>query len=59
MAEGPNNQPGPGRSTADRAFGELVKQIAERNEKVHQIAKKQRAESDAKKIAEKWRLDRA
>jgi hypothetical protein len=57
MREGSNNNPGPGRSTADRAFGDLVKQIAERNEKAHQVAKKQRSERDAKKLAERRRMD--
>jgi hypothetical protein len=57
MRDAPDNKPGPGRSTSDRAFGELVKQIAERNEKLHQVAKKRRAESDAKKVAERWRRD--
>ena len=37
-------EPGPGRSTAAAAFGELRKEIAQRNEQAHQKARKLRAE---------------
>jgi hypothetical protein len=36
-------EPGPGRSTADAAFAELKKQIAERNEQAQKEGRKLRA----------------
>ena len=39
-------EPGPGRSTADAAFDELRKEIAQRNEQAHQKARKLRAERE-------------
>ncbi len=36
-------EPGPGRSTADAAFDALRNEIAQRNERTHQEAKKLRA----------------
>lgn len=47
MAEQPQ-QPGPGRSTSDRAFSELTKDIARRNEDAHKEARKLRTEKDRK-----------
>jgi hypothetical protein len=35
----PANRPGPGRSTADDAFSDIKKQIAERNSKAHKAAR--------------------
>ena len=36
-------EPGPGRSTSEGAFNEVRKEIAQRNEKAHQAARKIRA----------------
>lgn len=39
-------EPGPGRSTAEAAFDELRKEIAQRNEQAHQRARKLRVERE-------------
>ncbi len=39
-------EPGPGRSTSQAAFNELRKEIAQRNERAHQVARKLRAAND-------------
>jgi hypothetical protein len=41
--------PGPGRSTADSAFGEVTRRIAERNENASKAARKLRDEAEAKR----------
>jgi hypothetical protein len=42
--QGPARQdPGPGRSTSEAAFNEVRRDVAERNEKAHQEARKLRA----------------
>jgi hypothetical protein len=42
--QGPAPQePGPGRSTSEAAFNEVRRDVAERNEKAHQEARKLRA----------------
>ncbi len=41
-------QPGPGRSTAEAAFNDLRKEVAQRNERAHQEARKLRTERDRK-----------
>ena len=38
-----NLQPGPGRSTSEQAFNELRRDIAQRNERAHQEARRLRA----------------
>src|ERR1700746_999436 len=35
----PRQEPGPGRSTAEQAFNDVRKEIAERNERAHQEAR--------------------
>ncbi len=42
--------PGPGRSTATAAFDELRREIAQRNERAHQEARKLRASRDREAI---------
>ncbi len=37
-----NHEPGPGRSTSEAAFNDLRKEIAQRNERAHQEARKLR-----------------
>ena len=39
-------EPGPGRSTSDRAFNELIKDVALRNEQAHKEARKRRVERE-------------
>jgi hypothetical protein len=48
--------PGPGKSTADRAFAELTRQVAERNERAHKAARELRMVADGKKRAERRKL---
>lgn len=43
------HEPGPGRSTSDKAFSELTKEIAARNEQVSKEARKLRTKRDRKK----------
>jgi len=50
-------RPGPGRSTAEQAFEELTRKIAERNEQAHKVARKLREVADAKKRAERRKRD--
>jgi hypothetical protein len=42
--------PGPGRSTAEQAFNEVRKEIAQRNERAHQEARKLRAARDLERL---------
>lgn len=42
----PIQEPGPGRSTAEAAFNEIKKAVAERNERAHQVARKLRTARD-------------
>ncbi|HWF49422.1 MAG TPA: hypothetical protein VG294_02165 [Solirubrobacteraceae bacterium] len=42
------NEPGPGRSTAEAAFNEIKRDIAQRNEQAHKNALKLRLERDRK-----------
>lgn len=46
------NHPGPGRSTAEAAVNAIKKQVAERNEKAHQQAKRVR------RAVDRFRADR-
>jgi hypothetical protein len=43
-------EPGPGRSTAEAAFNDLTKEIAQRNERVHKEARKLRAVRDREQV---------
>jgi hypothetical protein len=56
-ADKPVQQPGPGRSTSKAAFEALTKQIAERNEQAHKVAKKLREKKDSKTLAAKRKRD--
>jgi pyruvate/2-oxoglutarate dehydrogenase complex dihydrolipoamide acyltransferase (E2) component len=42
-ASQPRQEPGPGRSTAEQAFNDVRKEIAQRNERAHQEARSLRA----------------
>jgi hypothetical protein len=44
----PSHEPGAGKSTADKAFGELTRGIAERNERAHKEMHALRVENDRK-----------
>ena len=50
-------EPGPGRSTAAAAFDELRKEIAQRNDKAHQAARKLRNEREREQILARRRRD--
>jgi hypothetical protein len=58
MAE-QTHEPGPGRSTSDRAFNELIKDIALRNEQAHKEARKHRAERDREQMLRRRQQDLA
>jgi hypothetical protein len=45
-----NHEPGPGRSTSEAAFNEVRKEIAQRNEQAHQVARKLRTVRDREQI---------
>jgi len=49
--------PGPGRSTADLAFDELRKEIAERNDRAHHEARKLRATREREALLRKRQRD--
>jgi hypothetical protein len=51
------NEPGPGRSTSERAFGELKKEIARRNDEAHKTARKERDAREREKVARRRRDD--
>lgn len=50
-------QPGPGRSTAAVAFDEHRKEIAQRNERAHQRARKLRTERERQQILARRQRD--
>jgi hypothetical protein len=58
MAE-QTQEPGPGRSTSDRAFNELIKEVAARNEQAHKEARKLRTEREREDILRRRQRDRA
>ena len=58
MAE-QTHEPGPGRSTSDRAFSELIKEIALRNEQAQKEARKLRTERERKDILRRRQRDRS
>jgi hypothetical protein len=45
-----NLMPGPGRSTSEQAFNELRRDIAQRNERAHQEARKLRVARERKQV---------
>jgi hypothetical protein len=52
-----DNQPGPGRQTQESAFSDLTKDIAARNAKAHDAARKVRDAERDKQAARKRRRD--
>ncbi len=58
MTPKPNEEPGPGKSTADAAFDQLRKEIANRNEVAHQKARKIRDARDRKQVLERRKRER-
>ena len=50
-------EPGPGRSTSAAAFNDLRKEIAERNERSHQEARKLRAVRDREQLRKRRERD--
>jgi hypothetical protein len=49
--------PGPGRSTSDRAFDELRREIAQRNEMAHREARKLRAAREREQLLRSRKRD--
>ena len=45
-----NLQPGPGRSTSEQAFNELRRDVAQRNERAHQEARRLRAVRERQQV---------
>lgn len=56
---GQKQEPGSGRSTSGRAFEELIKEVAVRNEQAHKEARKLRTEREREGVLRRRRLDRA
>jgi hypothetical protein len=48
-------EPGPGRSTAEQAFNDVRKEIAQRNERAHQEARTLRAARELERL--QWRRE--
>lgn len=53
----PTHEPGPGRSTSEAAFNEVRKEIAQRNERAHQAARKLRTARDRAQASRRRRDD--
>jgi hypothetical protein len=53
----PANQPGPGRSTSERAFGQLTKEIAQRNEQAQKAGRKLRDAREREVLARRRKDD--
>jgi hypothetical protein len=51
-------EPGPGRSTSEQAFTDLTKEIAQRNERAHQEARKLRTARDRAQAVLRRQRDR-
>ena len=51
------SSPGPGRSTAEAALNELKKEIARRNEKAQQAARKSRTARESQQLARRRKSD--
>jgi hypothetical protein len=55
---GPRRQePGPGRSTSGAAFNDLRKEVAQRNERAHQEARKLRTARDREHVLRRRELE--
>lgn len=50
-------QPGPGRSTSELAFNEVRKEIAQRNEAAHQVARELRTAREREQILRRRERD--
>jgi hypothetical protein len=50
-------EPGPGRSTSEAAFNDLRKEVAQRNERTHQEARKLRAAREREQVLRRRELD--
>jgi hypothetical protein len=58
MAKQPmNNEPGPGRFTAETAFGALTRDIAKRNDATHVAARKVRSAREHEQVLARRRRD--
>jgi hypothetical protein len=53
----PRQEPGPGRSTSDAAFDALRREIAQRNERAHQGARKLRTAREREQILQRRERD--
>jgi hypothetical protein len=51
------HEPGPGRSTADAAFAELTKEIAQRNERTQKEARRLRSEREQEQARKRHERD--
>jgi hypothetical protein len=51
------HEPGHGRATAEAAFNDLRKKIAERNEEVQKVARKLRTKREDRELAERRERD--
>jgi hypothetical protein len=51
-------EPGPGKSTSGPAFAELTREIAQRNERAHQAARKLRVVRDQEQAVRRLQQDR-
>jgi hypothetical protein len=52
-----NHEPGPRRSTSQAAFDDLRKEIAQRNERAHQQARKQRTAREQQQVLRRRQQD--
>ncbi|MGA2926923.1 MAG: hypothetical protein ABSG43_13180 [Solirubrobacteraceae bacterium] len=53
----PPQEPGPGRSTSDAAFNEIRRDVAQRNERAQQEARKLRAARDREQLLKRRERD--
>jgi hypothetical protein len=51
------NQPGPGRSTSQRAFDQLTREIAQRNEQAQKAARKLRTAREQDELSRRRKND--
>ena len=51
------NEPGPGRSTQERAFSQLTKEIGQRNDQAQKAARALRAKRDKEMLAKRRKDD--
>jgi hypothetical protein len=52
-----NQEPGPGRATSDAAFNDLRKEIAERNQRAHNEARKLRTAREQRQVRARRQRD--